>query len=153
MTEKKHKPSYLLSVLENKCPRCREGHLFTSKNAYNLKNSNYIKMNEKCPVCKQPTEIEVGFYYGTSYVSYSIGVVFSAITFILWWLLIGFSLDDNRLFWWLGFNAFLMIVIQPVFMRMSRSLWLSWFVNYDSDWQIHPLTDPERIVKEQMGNW
>jgi hypothetical protein len=31
------KPSYLLSVITNRCPRCRRGDIFKSKNAYALK--------------------------------------------------------------------------------------------------------------------
>jgi hypothetical protein len=39
-------------------------------------------------------------------------------------------------------------------MRLSRSLWLSWFVRYDPDWRDHkPDTDPERVVKEHQNNW
>lgn len=153
MSEKKAKPSYLISVLGNKCPRCREGYLFKSHNSYALKHSDYIKMNETCPVCGQPTDLEVGFYYGTSYVSYALTIAFSAASFVAWWLILGFSLYDNRIFWWLGVNAVLLLGLQPLFMRLSRSLWLSWFVKYDSDWQIHKVETPERIVKEHMGNW
>jgi uncharacterized protein (DUF983 family) len=153
MSKEKGRPSYLLSVLGNKCPRCREGHLFISKNPYDFKHSRYIKMHDKCPVCGQPTDIEVGFYYGTSYVSYALTVAFSVATFIAWWVFIGFSIDDNRIFWWLGLNAFLLIALQPVFMRLSRTLWLSWFVKYDPQWGEHEAENPERIVAEQMGNW
>ncbi|MEY3351296.1 MAG: hypothetical protein RIQ50_1407 [Bacteroidota bacterium] len=137
------KQSYLYSVLNNKCPRCRQGNLFFSRNAY--KPGEFTKMNEQCPVCGQPTEIEVGFYYGTGYVSYALTVAFSVSTFVAWYVLIGMSLDDNRFFWWMGTNAVLMIVMQPLFMRLSRSIWLSWFVKYDKDWQQHPLSDPERL--------
>ena len=151
--EQKGKPSYLLSVLANKCPRCREGYLFQSKNAYEFKKSRYIKMNDNCPVCGQRTEIEVGFYYGTSYVSYALTVAFSVATFIAWWVLIGFSIDDNRIFYWLTLNAVLLVVLQPVFMRLSRSMWLSWFVKYDADWKEHPVGNQERVVEEHMGNW
>ena len=153
MSNEKDKPSYLLSVLGNKCPRCREGYLFISRNPYELKHHRYIKMHDKCPVCGQYTDIEVGFYYGTSYVSYALTVAFSVVTFIAWWLLIGISIDDNRIFYWLGTNSVLMILLQPVFMRLSRILWLSWFVKYDPHWKEHKAEDPERIVKEQMGNW
>ena len=127
------KSSYLYSVLNNKCPRCRKGDLYVSSNAYKL--SQLTTMNETCPVCGQPTEIEVGFYYGTGYVSYGITVAFSVATLIAWWVLIGLSLDDNRFFWWMGTNAVLMIVMQPLFMRLSRTLWLSWFVSYEKDWK------------------
>jgi ribosomal protein S27AE len=125
------KSSYLYSVLNNKCPRCRKGNLFVSSNAYKL--SQLTAMNETCPSCGQPTEIEVGFYYGTGYVSYGITVAFSVATLVAWWVLIGFSLDDNRFFWWMGSNAVLMIIMQPLFMRLSRTLWLSWFVSYEKD--------------------
>lgn len=145
------KPLYLWSVLTNKCPRCREGELFTTKNAYNLKNN--VKMHERCPACGQPTEIEVGFYYGTSYVSYAITVALSVATFIAWWVLFGFSVYDNSIFYWLAFNAVMLIVIQPPLMRISRTLWLSWFVKYNPAWKEQQAPEPERIVKEQMNNW
>ena len=151
--EKKGKPSYVLSILTNKCPRCREGELFLSKNAYAFKKSLYIKMNDHCPTCGQRTEIEVGFYYGTSYVSYALTVAYSVATFAAWWLLLGFSIYDNSIFYWLGVNSVSLLLLQPVFMRISRTLWLSWFVKYDPDWQDHEAEKPERIVEEQMGNW
>ena len=112
-----------------------------------------MKMHERCLVCSQPTEIEVGFYYGTAYVSYVLTVAFSVATFFAWWVLIGISIKDNSIFWWLGINSVLMILMQPLFMRLSRSLWLSWFVKYDPNWKKNKLEEPERIVKEQMNNW
>ena len=57
--------NYLSSTLSNRCPRCREGKLFVKSNPYDF--SNITTMNEHCPVCGQPTEIEVGFYYGTGF--------------------------------------------------------------------------------------
>ena len=107
-------------------------------------------MNRHCPVCGQATEIEVGFYYGTGYVSYALTVAFSVSTLIAWWVLIGFSLDDNRFFWWMGTNAVLMILMQPLFMRLSRSIWLSWFVKYDKNWESNPLETLERAIPEQQ---
>jgi endogenous inhibitor of DNA gyrase (YacG/DUF329 family) len=147
------KPGYLLSVLTNKCPRCREGFIYKEKNPYKL--NSVVKMEEKCPVCKQPTEIEVGFYYGTSYVSYALSVALCVASFIAWWVLIGFSLQDNRFFWWLGLNAVLLVALQPPLMRLSRTLWLSWFVHYDPEWRNHSIdqTHTERVVPEHMGNW
>lgn len=153
MKARNSKPSYVLSVLQNKCPRCREGNLFVEKNAYALKNSRYIKMHTNCPTCGQPTELEVGFYYGTSYVSYALGVAFSVAVFVAYWVLIGISIYDNSLFWYLGINSVLLVVLQPVLMRLSRSLWLSWFVKYDPEWEHNSFKAPERIVKEHMGNW
>ena len=142
---------YLWTVFTNRCPRCRDGKIFVSKNAYDFKNN--LKMNEKCPVCAQPTEIEVGFYYGTSYVSYAITVAFSVASYIAWWVILGFSLYDNSIFYWLIFNGVVLLLLQPYFMRLSRSLWLSWFVKYDPDWKKKEIANYERIVKEQKGNW
>lgn len=147
--EKKH--SYFWNILTNQCPHCREGKIFLKENAYDFKNN--LQMHENCPVCKQPTEIEVGFYYGTSYVSYLITVVLSGFTFIAWWIFIGISVDDNRILYWLGINSALVLIIQPLLMRFSRTLWLSWFVKYDPDWKEKEVNKYERIVKEQMNNW
>lgn len=142
---------YWWSVLTNRCPRCREGKIYITENAYDLKNN--VKMHPNCPVCGQPTEIEVGFYYGTSYVSYALTVAYSVATFIAWCVFLGFSLYNNSIFYWLAFNAVTLILLQPLFMRLSRTLWLSWFVKYDPDWKEKKAEEYERIVKEQMNNW
>ena len=151
MNEPDKRPPYVWSVLNNKCPRCRQGNLFVSDKPYTFKNN--VKMHEFCPVCGQRTEIEVGFYYGTSYVSYAITVAISVATFVAWWVLLGFSVKDNSIFYWLGVNAFLLIVLQPLLMRFSRTLWLSWFVRYDANWKDKEAEKYERVVKEQMNNW
>ncbi len=139
------KKSYLYSTLTNKCPRCREGKLFTGSNPYDL--SNITKMNDQCPVCGQPTEIEVGFYYGTGYVSYALTVAYFVSMFVAWKVLIGMTweLDDNRMFYWLGTTIFLLILIQPILMRLSRSIWLGWFVSYNKNWKNEPLEYNERM--------
>ena len=142
------KPNYLLSTLNNRCPRCRSGKIFASSNPFNLKKT--VKMNPACPVCGQPTAIEVGLYYGTGYVSYALTVALSVTTFIAWWVFIGFSTEDNRFFYWLGSNAVLLIIFQPLLMRLSRSLWLSWFVKYDADWKNHEPENLDRIIPDQM---
>ena len=150
LLEAKH---YLLSTLQNKCPRCRTGKLFVNSNPYQLKQQ--VTMHEKCPVCQQPTEIEVGFYYGTGYVSYALSIAFLVTTFVAWKVLIGmsFSIDDNRIFYWMGTAFVLLFALQPVLMRLSRSLWLSLFVKYEPEWKNKPLKQPERVIPEQMNNW
>jgi hypothetical protein len=147
------KPSYFWSVLTNRCPRCRRGDLFQYHNAYALKGGRYMKMHDHCPLCGQATDLEVGFYYGTGYVSYGLTLFLSVITFIVWWILIGISINDNRIFYWLTINSVLLILLQPPLMRHSRSLWLSWFVKYDENWEKEKAQDPERIVKEHMRGW
>jgi uncharacterized protein (DUF983 family) len=128
------KPNFLSSLFYQKCPKCRTGDMFQTGKPYDLKR--FMKMNDKCPVCGQRMEIEVGFYYGTSYISYALTVALSALTFVLWLLTIGFSLEDHRLFYWIGVNGILLLLLQPWLMRLSRALWLSFFVHYDPDWQL-----------------
>jgi uncharacterized protein (DUF983 family) len=152
MAAKQHKPDYMLSVLTNKCPRCREGYIYKEKNPYKLKS--VVKMVEKCPSCGQPTEIEVGFYYGTGYVSYALSVAVCVASCIAWWLIIGFSFDDNRFVTWIVFNSILLLALQPPLMRLSRTMWLSWFVKYDPNWKSNKPADvSDRINPEQAGNW
>jgi hypothetical protein len=104
-------------------------------------------MNDHCPVCGQQTEIEVGFYYGTGYVSYALTVAYFVSMFVAWKILIGMTweLDDNRMFYWLGTTIFLLILLQPILMRLSRSIWLGWFVSYNKHWKNEPLEYNERM--------
>jgi hypothetical protein len=104
-------------------------------------------MNEHCSVCGQPTEIEVGFYYGTGYVSYALTVAYFVATFVAWKVLIGmtFELDDNRIFYWMGTAIVMLLFIQPLIMRLSRSVWLGWFVPYNKNWKTEALEYNERV--------
>ena len=124
-----HKPSLIPAILQNKCSRCRRGPLYLDAHPYHLKT--FMKMHETCPVCGQPFEIEPGFWYGTGFVSYALAVAVCVATFIAWKVLVGFSLHDNRLFWWMSINGVLLVLMQPVLMRMSRTIWLNFFVWYD----------------------
>jgi uncharacterized protein (DUF983 family) len=132
---KKH--GYLWGIYNHKCPQCREGNMFQDKGSYKLKS--FMKMNEYCPACGQRMEIETGFYYGTGYVSYVLAVALSVASFVAWFVIIGMSLKDSRFFWWMGFNAIILILLQPYLMRLSRTLWLSFFVKYNVGWRVEKL--------------
>ncbi len=152
MPEKKSTRGYLSSSLGCRCPRCREGKLFKNPVSFSFKRT--MEMNKTCPVCGQATEIEVGFYYGTSYVSYVLTVAISVATLVAWYVIIGMSTSDNRFFYWLGSNAVFLFLLQPWLMRLSRSLWISWFVKYDPEWKEHQPEDvSERLNPEQANNW
>ena len=152
MPDKKVNRGYITSTLTCRCPRCREGKLFQHPVSINFKKN--MVMHKECTVCGQASEIEVGFYYGTSYVSYALTVAISVATLVAWYVLIGLSTDDNRFFYWLGFNAIFLLLLQPWLMRLSRSLWISWFVKYDPNWKVHkPVDVSERMNTEQANNW
>lgn len=130
------KPGYLWAMLNLKCPRCRRGNMFEHPNPYRKFSVDYmLSMHDECPVCHQKYQLETGFWYGTGYVSYALTVVFSGLSFFIWWLLFGFSLDDDRLIYWLITNGVLMIGLQPYLMRLSRWIFLNFFVRYDENYE------------------
>lgn len=111
--------------------------MFNSDNAWNLKKT--LSMPHKCSVCQQPYELEPGFWYGTGYVSYALSVMYLIFTFIIWWIFIGFSVDDNRFFWWMGLAVVSLILLQPWLMRFSRVLYLYFFVKYNEHYKDAPV--------------
>ncbi|GAA4324599.1 DUF983 domain-containing protein [Flaviaesturariibacter amylovorans] len=145
------KPNLILSILNNKCTRCRRGDLFVHKGAFRIKG--LMKMHDQCPVCGQPLDMEPGFYYGTIMISYAIAVLFSVVTFILWYLIVGMSLQDSRFFWWIGVNAVLLGILQPPLMRISRTAWLAFFVRYSPNWHKGDIVQRYNYNKDQMNNW
>jgi len=126
-------PGLLGSVLANKCPRCRQGDLFISRNPYNLKST--MKMPEHCPVCGQKYELQTGFYFGTGFVSYGLSVMLLGAVFIIWALTLGLSYKDNSIIYCLIAAITVTVLVQPLMQRLSRSIWLAFFVRYDKNWR------------------
>lgn len=116
------------SIFQMKCPNCRKGNMFINNSIFPLKH--LLKMPEHCPQCGQKMEIEVGFYYGTGYVSYGICVALSVINFIAYYLLIGITWRDNSIFHYLIANIAIILLLQPWIMRYSRVFYLYMFVRY-----------------------
>jgi len=140
------KPNYGWSILTMRCPRCRRGPMFANNNPWNLRK--VFEMPARCPVCSQPYELEVGFWYGTGYVSYALSVALSVTSFVAWYVLIGMSTQDTRFFWWLGTNIFLLVALQPWLMRLSRVIYLYFFVKYDPN---HTESSAKKFDYENNG--
>ena len=151
MSEARPHRGYIATIMQCRCPRCREGKVFRHPLTFRLNRNT--DMHEACPVCGQPTDIEVGFYYGTGYISYLAALLITILYFLLWLLTIGFSFHDKRFLIWIVSNSVFLVVLQPWLMRFSRILWLSCFVSYDPEWEFHQPEMPERINAEQMNNW
>jgi hypothetical protein len=84
--------------------------MFSSNNPYrSLQADKILEMPDECPVCKQKFDLEPGFWYGTGYVSYALAFAMSVTTFVAWYVLIGMSIYDSRVFWWLGLNSILLL--------------------------------------------
>ncbi|MBS1933611.1 MAG: DUF983 domain-containing protein [Bacteroidetes bacterium] len=139
--------NYFLALFKNKCPRCRTGEIFCTSSSY---RKGFMKMHAHCAECGQRTELEPGFYYGSAYVSYAVAIALSVSTFVAWWVIIGFSTEDNRFFWWMGLNALFLVLLQPLLMRLSRTIWLSFFVKYNPNWKTEKPEISERVIEEQM---
>ncbi len=140
---KRPKPNYWWAILTMKCPRCRRGQMFTDSRTYrNLKLSHILGMPDSCQLCHQKFDLEPGFWYGTGYISYALAFAVSVATFIAWVLLIGISINDNRIFGWLIFNAVFLVVLQPWLMRLSRVFYIRFFVKYDDDYEA---TNPQEF--------
>lgn len=121
-------PNKLLSILKMKCPNCRKGNMYTNRSIFPLKKM--MDMPERCPKCQLKYEIEIGFWYGTGYVSYAMSVGIIILIAVLFALTVGFSYKNNSVFWFVGIMIFSMIVLQPFIMRYSRVLYLNFFVKY-----------------------
>lgn len=105
------------AVLEGRCPRCRQGEIF-SKPFYSLRG--FDKMNAHCPHCGLRYEVEPGYFYGAMFVSYAIsGGVALVIGFMLFYLA-----GDPSGWIYVAVIAPAMVLIAPVNFRLSRSLWL-----------------------------
>ena len=116
----------LYSILTGACPKCHLESMYTSKNPY--KPGHLFKMNERCSHCDTKYKIEPSFFYGAMYVSYAVGIAFAVAAFVIARLFIGTSLT-------ITFIAIVitLIVFMPVIIRLSRNIWINFFVHYDAD--------------------
>jgi hypothetical protein len=112
--------------------------MFKDGNPYKkLSLKHVFDMHDNCPLCNQKYDLETGFWYGTGYVSYALAVAISVASFVAWYVLIGISINDSSLFWWLGSNITFLVLLQPWLMRISRVIYIRFFVSYDEDYEQH----------------
>ena len=88
-------------------------------------------MIARCEICQEDFEREPGFYFGAAYISYALTVamwiaLYVALTCFDWWGIMSFQLfEDIPLFLWTGIA--LLLSMMPLFLRLSRSIWLHMF--------------------------
>lgn len=118
------KGTALYSILTGSCPKCQEESMYTFKNAYNLANT--LKINEKCSKCNTKYRLEPSFFYGAMYVSYAVGIAFAVAAAVITYLFFDASLKST-------FIAIVitLIVFMPIIMRLSRNIWINFFIHYD----------------------
>ena len=114
--------SLVAAQLHCKCPRCREGDIFT----YPLRSVfKFGIMNRTCSVCGILFEPEPGFYYGAMFVSYAFTV---AIFVVISTFLFLFIHPEEEVY--LIANMIAVALTIPVSFRYSRVLFLYWFGGY-----------------------
>ena len=107
------------SILNGKCPQCREGYMF--------KNSvlNFTKaaiMEKKCEHCNLVYEIEPGFFWGAMYISYAFSV---AIAIVTSFILMSFGVESFLTIF--GTIVFLVVLLSKISIRYSRTLLIYFF--------------------------
>lgn len=120
------KGTKLNSILTGTCPQCQESKLFCERNPY--KFSKLFHMPEYCPACGLKFEREPGFYFGAMYVGYAFSVAYLTAVYVAFEVLYpGFEL-------WMYFTSAItsLLVFTPVIFRVSRVVWINFFVSYDS---------------------
>ncbi len=120
------KGNKLYAILTGVCPKCHQESMYINKNPYAL--SDNLKMHERCSHCSTKYKIEPSFFYGAMYVSYAVGIAFAVAAFVISYLLVGFQ----------PMTAFISIVVtlivfMPIITRLSRNIWINFFIHFDKD--------------------
>ncbi|MDO5968284.1 DUF983 domain-containing protein [Flavivirga aquimarina] len=118
------KGTKLYSILTGTCPKCHEEPMFKNKNPYIL--SQALSMHEHCSNCKTKYKIEPSFFYGSMYVSYPVGIAFATAAFVISFFV--FKASIHVIF--ISIIATL-IVCMPIILRLSRNIWINFFISYD----------------------
>ncbi len=121
------KGTKLYSILRFKCPHCHDGPFFESSNLYNLKKMGEVR--KSCPKCARKYSSEPGFYQGSYYVTYALGVAL----FVAFWVssLVLFNEFDATIFCTtLGLTI---LVLSPILYALSKIIWANLFFNYKNE--------------------
>lgn len=122
-------------MLFNKCPRCHQGDVFTSKNPFNL--SKIFSMHQTCSHCELKYEKEPSFFYGAMYVSYAL----TSGWFTIWFIMYNYFLNIEALTFAISI-AISLIILSPLTIRWSRLIWLNFFYKYNKNYISSNLNQP-----------
>ncbi len=113
----------LYSILTGTCPVCHEESMYRESNPYRL--TKIYDMYERCSHCGTKYKIEPSFFYGAMYVSYAVGVAFAMAAFIIAYVFFGGGLMTS---FWAIIGT--LVVFMPIIMRLSRNIWINFFMKY-----------------------
>lgn len=112
------------SIIQCRCPRCRQGRLFKKKGL--IIYSDMLGANEGCDYCGLHFEIEPGFWLGALWTSYPIVVLIETP-----FLFLALFADGNVVWFWFMCMVLAFFIAWPLMLRLGRSLWIHTNVRYE----------------------
>tara|TARA_B110000091_G_scaffold157958_1_gene168294 strand:+ start:1281 stop:1658 length:378 start_codon:yes stop_codon:yes gene_type:complete len=119
------KGTKIFSILKMRCPRCNKGRFYES-HPYNLKKIGEVK--KECNNCNLKYDMEPGFFQGSYYVSYGLGVALFVAIFILKILI----LRDLDYLSTLILMVLVLLILAPLLFALSKIIWINLFVHFDN---------------------
>lgn len=115
------KGSKFYSIFKGRCPRCQSGEFF---------EGNFFRGNprKECSNCKLKYEKEPGFFQGSYYVTYSLGVA----------TIVAVTIAMLVLFPSASFNTIMysvlasIVLLTPFTYPLSKIIWANFFTAYDA---------------------
>lgn len=119
------KPFFLTSLFRKRCPSCRRGRVFVNKSIFPL--GQLVKMVPYCEVCGQKMTEEQNNGGG---INYALTVIAFMLNAVWYGIFVGFSYKDRSVETFLVVSTVIVLLMQPWLMRMSRMLYLYFYVPY-----------------------
>jgi len=111
--------SGLKSVIQGRCPQCRQEKMF----AHGAFHPKFLSMHTTCSHCNLQYEREPGFFYGAMYVSYA----FSVAIVLVAGFLVYFIGSDPEANVYITVVVIASVVLYPFNFRYSRILFIHLF--------------------------
>ena len=120
------KGSKMYSILFNKCPKCHIGRFWATNNPFRNMIFSTKNICKSCENCSLSYELEIGFWYGSMYVSYAISVGIM----LIFWTLTNFFYPSINVLNEILIISFAIILISPLNYHISRLIWINFFIKY-----------------------
>ncbi|NOQ70550.1 MAG: DUF983 domain-containing protein [Crocinitomix sp.] len=111
--------SKLYSIFNSKCPHCHEGDFFEGSRFKG-------KVAEKCTVCGEKFSKEPGFYQGSYYVTYAIGVAI----FVTLWVACSVLFPEMSIPVLATIIVSGIVLMTPFSYYLSKIIWANFFFHY-----------------------
>lgn len=125
MSSSNNKPSFLGSMITNKCPNCRKGNVFVNKSVFPL--DKCLALKDRCEACGQKLKYEQNNGGG---MNYALTMLLFFLNLIWYWPIFGLTYKDYSFFYFLGSSILVVILAQPWLMRLSRMIYLYLYIHY-----------------------